>query len=224
MTGGEAGTFRGATDPEADDNDIVIGDNGIILFADDSYGEQFGDIRIISTTDSENGTGADDYAEGELGNDVVFGGVNGSDPLVPDMLCGDGISPSALGGNVTGETFDDVVIGDNGVLHFDYDWALDADISDNVNAPGDGLLDSLDLIRSYRDGLGGVDIVSGSAGNDVLIGGTAGDTMYGDDFIASNTTIDGEDIMLGDNGDIFLARTRRTPEGPGRSHDSGYVC
>ena len=29
--------------------------------------------------------------------------------------------------------------------------------------------------------------------------------MYGDDSIASNATIDGEEAPLGDNGDIFLA-------------------
>ncbi len=104
-----------------------------------------------------------------------------------------------------GDAGDDVVLGDNGLLHFDYDWALDSDLTDETYTPGDGDMDTLDLIRSYRDGLGGIDIVSGSAGNDVLIGGTDGDTMYGDDETASNGSADGEDIMLGDNADIRLA-------------------
>src|SRR5262249_47863314 len=68
-------------------------------------------------------------------------------------------------------------------------------------------LDTLDRIRSYPGTLGGVDELSGNVGNDVLVGGTAGDTMFGDDATASAAALDGEDIMLGDNADIILAGT-----------------
>ncbi|HET9823430.1 MAG TPA: LEPR-XLL domain-containing protein [Burkholderiaceae bacterium] len=174
------GSARGAT--EARDNDIIVGDNGQMDFADGTTPANFGRLELVKTTDTSNATGGREWAEGQLGNDVVIGGVNGS----VDVLFGNEGS--------------DVVIGDNGEL----DFALGTDTN----------LDTLDLIRSYRDGLGGIDIVSGNAGDDVLIGGTAGDTMYGDSdgvvFPLSTTTPstpDGEDIMLGDNGALYLIGT-----------------
>jgi len=171
------GAFRGATDDGASDNDIIVGDNGEIIFAGYSplHPDNFGIKELIRTTDTSNSTGGHDYAEGELGSDVIFGGVNGS----VDVLYGN--------------AGDDVILGDNGELDFAY--------------AGDTNLDTLDLIRSYRDGLGGTDIISGLQGNDVLIGGTGGDEMYGDDATASSGAADGEDIMLGDNADIFLIDT-----------------
>lgn len=172
------GAFRGETDEEASDNDIIVGDNGEMLFADDLPVEEkdnFGRLELVRTTDISDLTGGHEYVEGELGNDVIFGGVNGS----VDVLIGNAGS--------------DVILGDNGELDFDFDDAGD--------------LDTLDLIRSYRDGLGGIDIISGDQDDDVLIGGTAADEMYGDNAEASNGAADGEDIMLGDNGDLFLIGT-----------------
>jgi Ca2+-binding RTX toxin-like protein len=169
---------RGPTDAEASDNDIIVGDNGEMLFANDDIEENFGRLEIVRTTDTVEDTGGHEYVEGQLGEDVVFGGVNGG--VDPDM------NPDVL----LGHEGDDVVLGDNGELDFAFD--------------GDTNLDTLDLIRSYRDGLGGTDNVSGHAGNDVLIGGTGGDVMFGDDATASAGADDGEDIMLGDNADIFL--------------------
>jgi len=167
------GAFRGATDAAASDNDIIVGDNGEMLFADDSIAENFGVLELVRTTDESDDTGGHEYAEGEIGEDVIFGGVNGS----VDVLLGN--------------TGSDVILGDNGELDWDFD-------DDEHN------LGTLDLISSYRDGLGGIDHVSGNAGDDVLIGGTAGDLMYGDDAAAAAGAADGEDIMLGDNADIFL--------------------
>jgi Ca2+-binding RTX toxin-like protein len=168
------GAFRGPTDDLASDNDIILGDNGEILFAGYSalHPENFGIKELIRTTDESNSTGGHDYAEGELGNDVIFGGVNAS--------------VDVLFGNVG----DDVILGDNGELDFAYGTDTD--------------LDTLDLIRSYRDGLGGEDWISGNQGGDVLVGGTGGDLMYGDDAAASSGSADGEDIMLGDNADILM--------------------
>ncbi len=176
VTGGFVGTFRRVTDPGASDNDIIVGDNGKMEFANKTIPANFGKLERVQTTDLSNATGGDEYAEGELGNDVVFGGVN--DPV--DVLFGNAGS--------------DVILGDNGVLDFDF------------NDPAHDL-STLDLIRSYRDGLGGEDHISGNAGSDVLIGGTDGDLMYGDDATGSAGALDGEDIMLGDNADIFLVGT-----------------
>ena len=176
VSGGVVGASRGATDVAASDNDIIVGDNGEMLFAGASpVADNFGVLSRVRTTDLSNATGGHEYAEGELGADVIFGGVNAS----VDVLFGNA-------GN-------DVILGDDGELDFDFDGTHD--------------LSTLDLIRSYLDGLGGTDEISGSAGDDVLVGGTGGDQMYGDDAAVSSGASDGEDIMLGDNGDIFLIGT-----------------
>ncbi len=156
-------------------DDIILGDNGELLYASNAIPANFGRLEMIRTTDIVNTTGGADTVFGAEGDDVILGGVNGSIDV--------------LNGNVG----NDVILGDNGEL----DFALGLDTN----------LDTLDLIRSYRDGLGGTDIISGDAGNDVLIGGTAGDEMYGDNAAASSGAADGEDIMLGDNADIFLLGT-----------------
>jgi Ca2+-binding RTX toxin-like protein len=184
VTAGVVDAYRGATDAAAGENDILVGDNGRMDFGSETFGDgkQFGDLKQVSTTDVKNETGGYDYVEGEVGNDVIFGGVNGT-----------GSEHDKLFGNEG----DDVVLGDDGELVFGYN-GLDTSI------PHDTILATLDLIRSYRDGLGGTDEVSGAQGNDVLMGGTGGDLMHGDNAAASSGPADGEDIMLGDNGDIFL--------------------
>ncbi|MEH6585177.1 MAG: LEPR-XLL domain-containing protein [Halioglobus sp.] len=191
LTGGH-GPGRGATDDAVSDEDIIIGDNGELIYADDTVAENFGKLAYIQTTDVEDGTGGADTAYGELGDDIILGGVNGS----VDVLNG------SLG--------EDVILGDNGIIHFSYDWESEsfADRVDNVFVSPDDDIATIDLIRSYNDGLGGIDIISGNAGVDVLLGGKAGDTIYGDDVAASaegTANIDGGDVILGDNGDLFLA-------------------
>ncbi len=191
LTGGH-GPDRGATDPDVSDDDIIIGDNGELVYipdadpAPDATSEHFGELAFIQTTDTSNTTGGADTAFGEEGSDIILGGVNGS----VDVLSG------AVG--------EDVILGDNGLIHFYYDWANDGNVTDANYTPDDGDPDTLDLIRSYNDGLGGVDIVSGEEDSDVLIGGEAGDFVYGDNFAADSGGADGDDVMLGDNGDIFL--------------------
>jgi len=166
------------------DNDILLGDNGVIEYTD-------GVINKIYTSDDKETTGGADEIYGKEGSDIILGGVN---PDGQDSLFGD---TETLVYDLEPQ---DVILGDNGLLDFDYDDAAHS-------------LDTLDLIRSEpyaTDGttvLGGGDIVSGNQGHDVLIGGTGGDTMYGDNAGASAGEHDGEDIMLGDNADILLIGT-----------------
>jgi len=120
------------------------------------------------------------FVPGDSGKSDVVQGNFGDDVI----LGGLNSSADVLDGSVG----NDIVLGDQGEVIFD----LDAD------------LDTLDRIRSYTDGLGGGDTISGNAGNDVLIGGTGGDTMFGDEAAASAGAADGEDIMLGDNADVLL--------------------
>ena len=89
------------------------------------------------------------------------------------------------------------MLGDNGLL----DFTLGADTDRNT----------LDLIRSFEDGLGGKDELSGGRGQDVGIGGTEGDTIFGDDANYSAGVADVGDILLGDNADIFLGGASTAP-------------
>jgi Ca2+-binding RTX toxin-like protein len=159
--GGIAGDLLKGDDG-MDGDDVILGDNGLIVYELDDDGERTM-IATIETTDTSEATGGPDTIEGQDDNDVIIGGVNNGGP---DLLYGDMATPNA-----------------------------------------DGDLDTLDFIRSELLGLGGADELSGNAGNDVLIGSTGGDTMYGDDASASAAASDGEDIMLGDNGDIEFIGT-----------------
>lgn len=180
ILGGIAGDFLKG-DSGGDGDDIIFGDNGEIDYALDDDGVTT-KISKLFTTDVSEGSGGADTVEGQEDDDIILGGVNNGGV---DRLYGDrATSIPALDGQ-------DIILGDNGTLDFAYN--------------GDPDLDTLDLISSKRDNLGGADDLSGNAFNDVLIGGTGGDTMYGDDATASAAALDGEDIMLGDNADLFLA-------------------
>ena len=61
-------------------------------------------LPVIRTTDTSAGTGGADIIRGNRGNDVIFGGVNGSTADARDQLSGD-----------EGE---DIILGDNGVVAY----------------------------------------------------------------------------------------------------------
>ncbi len=173
------------------DNDILLGDNGVIEFTG-------GVVTRIYTSDDKETTGGADEIYGKEGSDIILGGVNNDDGNILN-----GVERDVLYGDTETRVYDlapqDVILGDNGLLDFAFD--------------GDSDLGTLDLIRSdpYASNgttvLGGADVVSGNQGDDVLIGGTGGDVMYGDNGGATAADNDGEDIMLGDNADIFLIGT-----------------
>ena len=71
--------------------------------------------------------------------------------------------------------------------------------------------------------MGGPDTMSGNAGNDIMLGGVNNggtDKMYGDRKLPNSTTIadDGDDIMLGDNGELDFTFETPSPTAlrPGR--------
>jgi Ca2+-binding RTX toxin-like protein len=174
---------------EVDQADILLGDNGAIFLAGGYTGTlvfQGSAVAKIITTDTEEDTGGPDSISGNAGGDIILGGVNngGQDTLYGDRALPDASSIAADG--------DDVILGDNGVLD------LNSADTNTYNPK------TLILIRSFQDGLGGTDVISGNKGADVAIGGTGNDTIYGDDENASAGANDGADILLGDNADIFL--------------------
>lgn len=182
LVGGTAGDTMQGDDGE----DILLGDNARIELTGET-GRLLMQVAampaptaidLITTTDVLETTGGADVMAGNAGNDILFGGVNNGGI---DTLHGDAVVPvNALDG-------DDILVGDNGFLDFTFDD------SDRM---------TLDIVRSTRDGLGGVDIISGNAGSDIGIGGTAGDTMYGDNASAAGGSTDLGDILLGDNADV----------------------
>jgi len=180
MYGDDATGSSGAADGE----DIMLGDNGeiVLIGTTGSLLVQGAAVDTITATDTSETNGGADTMSGNAKADVILGGVNS------DVIYGDLSAPTAASIAIDGE---DILLGDNGLL--DFTFGADTDRT------------TLDLIRSSRDGLGGSDVISGDRGADVVIGGTAGDTLYGDDATASSASSDGDDIMLGDNADIFLA-------------------
>ena len=141
---------------------------------------------------------------------IMLGGVNNDDGILlngieKDIMYGDRGGTSEADQPTSLSIFndgDDIMLGDNGLLDFTYDPNDYSDIDPPITADSDR--NTLDLIRSFEDALGGVDVISGNKGLDVAIGGTAGDTIYGDDENASAAANDLGDLLLGDNADIFL--------------------
>jgi Ca2+-binding RTX toxin-like protein len=203
-TGGDIiyGDASGAPAGAADGQDILLGDNGIIRLlggVDGRLTVRGTAVRFIHTTDENNDYGGADTIEGNADADVIIGGVNGTDTTAMDELYGDALSPDIHDGN-------DLILGDNALLHFAYD--------------GDTDLESLDIVatRPYKVGeasildetflvddsviLGGDDLIAGHTGSDAAFGGVGSDIIYGD--AASPGTTDQGDILVGDNAEILL--------------------
>ena len=153
-------------------------------------------VDLITTTDKAETTGGADIMSGNFLADVVIGGVNNGGV---DHLYGDAADPV--------DAIDaDILVGDNGLLDFTFDFTTDFPSTEYPGFPYGADMDrmTLDLIRSFEDGLGGRDIISGNAGADVAIGGTAGDEIFGDDSGALGEDHDLADMLLGDNAVIYL--------------------
>ena len=115
------------------------------------------------------------------GDDHIYGGSGA------DVIVGGAGSDTVQGG-----TGDDIIAGDGGRLDFS-------------PVSGDDGLTKLDFVQTTAPGVGAGDTLSGNAGADIVMGGAAGDTMYGDDAFASAGSADGADILVGDNGQVVYA-------------------
>ncbi len=115
------------------------------------------------------------------GMDSVFGG-GGADVIVG----------GANNDTLQGGSGNDILAGDGGRLDLSPITGLDGPTK-------------LDLVATTAPGVGGSDTISGNAGADIVLGGTAGDTLYGDDAAGSAGAGDGNDMMIGDNGQVVYA-------------------
>ena len=128
-----------------DKEDFILGDNGEFILTKRLPARP----TTTAFTAPYRSAGGADKISGNVGNDIILGGVNGSS----DVLVG---GPD-----------DDIILGDNGELIYD--------------DPADPDLATLAVVRSFLDARGGADEISGDAGRDIILGGTGGDTLYGDD-------------------------------------------
>ena len=106
--------------------------------------------------------GAADTLSGNAGADVMLGGFGG------DTMYGDDATASA-----NGLDLGDVMLGDNAQIDYTGGVISRAVTTDTSAATG------------------GVDLISGNAGDDKILGGVLGDTIQGNA---------GNDVVLGDNG------------------------
>src|SRR5260221_82930 len=140
-------------------NDLIIGDNGTLTTV---VGHGIWTVTTLATTDSSTATGGVDTIgvnDLDSGDDVILGGVAG------DII--------------HGNTVNDLIIGDNGIV-----------TNLAYNATG---LNTIGQIVCEVSTLGGNDTITGDDGNDILIGGAAADTINGNL---------GNDLIIGDNGTL----------------------
>ena len=175
-------------------DDIVLGDNGNILF-DTSIDLPL--LDFIETTDPT--IGGDDFIfTGEAGDDVVLAGA------VNDWVD-------------TGETGDDIVFGDHGFVDFAIEPTDFAELADSK-------VSVVAQVMSTDPDLGGDDVLLVADGDDIVVGGFGADLVnyVPVGAVASDPTNNvnanggpaeptqvggfdaGDDVVLGDNGNILF--------------------
>jgi Ca2+-binding RTX toxin-like protein len=160
---------------------LVLGDHGRVTAAN-SNGSRFeaqpitlGLVETIEPT-----IGGNDTITTGIGADVILGGL-GADVIVANL--GEVYVRGAATGNRLDS--DNVVVGDHGYV----DWTR-ADRPGAVTG-ADGDASDIDLLVGTDPTLGGIDTITTGAGNDIVMGGTAGDTIRAGA---------GNDLVFGDNG------------------------
>jgi Ca2+-binding RTX toxin-like protein len=173
ISGGEANdTILGG-----DDGDFIYGDDTLLGSSSSPPGEDIlvgdqgeivfesGILIRIKTTDTVPADGGVDVIEGNEMDDIIAGGVAGD--------------------TLEGATGDDIIIGDEGQLKFNL----------ATGGGGDDDPTTLDLIETINAALGDSDTIYGNQGEDIILGGTAGDDIYG---------ATGDDLILGDSGKVIM--------------------
>ncbi|PZM83981.1 MAG: hypothetical protein DKM50_00760, partial [Candidatus Margulisiibacteriota bacterium] len=129
----------------------------------------------LRTTDVVETTGNTDNIEGNEGSDILLGGIEADE--------------------IRGGAGDDIILGDNGLISYMMD----------------GNIFTLDFIQTeiLNEGtspsaLGGADIIFGNEGNDILIGGVAGDRLYsGNGPYVILDPGQQREILIGDNARLY---------------------
>ena len=156
---------------------FVAGDNAQIDF------DIFGGVTDFVTLDAEEATGGADaitiksaLGGADLGLNVVLGGM-GSDVILMDGASYDPVSGKLIGGT---DTSDDILMGDNGEVH-------------RTATTSAAAMNLMLQVKSIRPDRGGDDLIGTGNGGKVIVGGLGSDKI---------TAVDGDKLVLGDNGQI----------------------
>ena len=197
--------------------DVVFGDSGEVLFVagkpvviESFFSEQAGHDELHGEADEDiilGGQGSD-TVHGGLDNDIIIGDEGAvvlsagvvqsfaSDPNangVGDMLNGDEGDDLILGGNggdvIHGGEGNNVIVGDNALF-----------------AMPDRVFVQVEILSPQT---GGADVVTAGAGDDVIMGGTAGDTLSGG---AGNNVVVGDHATITFAGGVFATLVAIAPE------------
>ncbi|MGM1053714.1 MAG: hypothetical protein ACQEXO_15205, partial [Pseudomonadota bacterium] len=182
-------------------SDILLGDNGrieLVSAANVVSGPGVlpylgGTVSRIVTTDTENASGGADDIFGGEDSDILLGGAEG------DTLYGDLDAP-LINGQVVGNN---LILGDNGELRFNNSdlWHVYLEFVQSWLGGTDfnGVL--LDKPVDDGDFVGGADLIYAGDGDDILLGGEDSDEIHGQI---------GNDILLGDNGQLDFESGKST--------------
>ncbi|MGH8689042.1 MAG: calcium-binding protein, partial [Burkholderiales bacterium] len=183
--GGNDIIFGGAAGDEihaGEGNDIVLGDNGFIVYA-------AGAPQLIQVSDPT--IGGNDWIEGNGGSDILIGGTGG------DLMSGDTGTADSSGATEAR----DIMFGDNAQVNLALPAGANFFSIYTGSADGGG--------NDVMYGNGGDDLMMGGQGADLMYGGAGDDDMIGGHNVAfgsdGNDTMNGgagADVMIGDNGNI----------------------
>jgi Ca2+-binding RTX toxin-like protein len=170
ILGGVAGDFLNGNDG----NDTILGDEGQLQYnLSGGLNQDANPLTVDNIETLQPSLGGSDTIQGNAGADFAFGGAAG------DFIYGD----AALVGDLNAATDgNDTLFGDGG----------------RVSLTGGVTW----KIESTATAIGGSDYMEGNAGADLMLGGAFSDEMHGDAGTSAktNAALDGNDIMLGDNG------------------------
>ncbi|MGB0600512.1 MAG: hypothetical protein ACPGLY_27865, partial [Rubripirellula sp.] len=159
-----------------DENDLIFGDHGYITHTAGSL-KILGDAAVEYATTASEENGASDEITGDDGDDRIFAG-SGTDYV--------NVSPDDTDTKVSGQTGDDVIVGDNGYANWDAQQNY-----------------TLSKIVSASPQYGSTDYIYANEGQKVIFGGAGSDVIEaGEDEQA--------DIIVGDEGfALFDSETAR---------------
>ena len=193
-----AGAGADTVDAGEGDN-LVVGDNGSVTFGSfvTTLAPEFGGADAITT-----GSGADAVLGGSAGDLIVTGAGR-------DLILGDngryefGTSLTSSDPAVGGDDLIDTADGDDVVIAGFGADAVDAGEDDNIVVGDNGAITFGALVTTLAADLGGADAITTGSGNDIVLGGAAGDQI---------ATGAGRDLVLGDNGSYDFGDTFTSSE------------
>lgn len=216
------GDNESSTAGSDDDGDIIIGDNGEVVYSG-------GIIARFRTTDTTDSTGGGDTIFGNYGEDLILGGVNGSSDEIhgnedADIIVGDdgefrydidadlstldvvGTVRTDVGGKdiIYGDGQDDIILGATGGDEIHGGSEDDLVLGDFGKVR---FLNNVALLIETKDFdtddvgdtdgiVSGIDIIYGDEHEDILVGGDKGDIIDGGN---ENDLIFGDNVRLENN-------------------------